>query len=399
MFEALINHSSDLQRLQAANFQMEACGGWLIIHHIPYLNQARQLMEGTLIIQLTTSGNHTSQPHDHTAYWIGERPCDVNGNFIPSLGDNQNKMRISDQYVSDYFFSCHAEKEEYPPEGKYPTYFEKVTRYFDMIATPAINIDSEAWSRINKPVAVSSDNSPFRYMDTNSSRACISGLSSKFYGLRIAIIGLGGTGSYLLDLIAKTPVSEIHLFDADVMSTHNAFRAPGAPDLSTLSLAPKKVDYMASIYSHMHKGIKTHPLMITSQNLSDLENMDYIFLSLDMVKPKKLIASYLIEKHIPFIDSGMGIDIQQDGKLSGLIHVALGTPTHYEHLSVAMGSENSDDEMYATNIQIAELNALAANLSVIKWKKMLGFYADTNHEHLSVYGVNDNDIENEEKEV
>ena len=139
--------------------------------------------------------------------------------------------------------------------------------------------------------------------------------------------------------------------------------------------------------------------MITSQNLSDLDNMDYIFLSLDMVKPKKLIASYLIEKHIPFIDSGMGIDIQQDGKLSGLIHVTLGTPTHYEHLSAAMGSENSDDDMYATNIQIAELNALAANLSVIKWKKMLGFYADTNHEHLSVYGVNDNDIENEEKEV
>jgi hypothetical protein len=32
---------------------------------------------------------------------------------------------------------------------------------------------------------------------------------------KIAIIGLGGTGSYVLDLAAKTPVKEIHLFDGD----------------------------------------------------------------------------------------------------------------------------------------------------------------------------------------
>ncbi|WP_318271316.1 ThiF family adenylyltransferase [Sphingobacterium cellulitidis] len=41
---------------------------------------------------------------------------------------------------------------------------------------------------------------------------------------KIAIIGLGGTGAYILDMVAKTPVKEIHLFDGDSFDQHNAFR-------------------------------------------------------------------------------------------------------------------------------------------------------------------------------
>ena len=41
--------------------------------------------------------------------------------------------------------------------------------------------------------------------------------------------GLGGTGAHLLDFIAKTPVSEIHLLDPDCVDWHTFMRAPGAP--------------------------------------------------------------------------------------------------------------------------------------------------------------------------
>ena len=51
---------------------------------------------------------------------------------------------------------------------------------------------------------------------------------------KVAIIGLGGTGSYILDLIAKTPVAEIRIFDADEFLQHNAFRAPSAASLDDL---------------------------------------------------------------------------------------------------------------------------------------------------------------------
>lgn len=398
MFAALTSHSADLERLQSEHFVMEACDGWLIIHHIPYVNNSHEIKEGILMMPLCISGDHTIKPNDHTAYWVGEQPHDVNGIPLPSLV-NPSKQKITLKgHTSNFFFSCHAEKEEFPPKGDYPDYYEKVKRYFDTIAAPALNLDQEAWNIMNKPLDALSVDSPLCYMDTNASRAKITELSSKFDGLKIGIIGLGGTGSYLLDLIAKISVAEIHLFDADEINTHNAFRAPGAMSESDLSKAPKKVEYYASLYSRMHRHIIPNACMISEENLNMLNGLDYVFLSLDAVAAKKQIANYLIEKRIPFIDSGMGIGKNPDGKLSGMIHVAIGTPDCYKHLPQVMGSEDAEKDLYSTDIQIAELNALAANLSVIRWKKMLGFYADISHEPFSVYTINCNDIDNDKTE-
>src|SRR5215831_14926400 len=104
----------------------------------------------------------------------------------------------------------------------------------------------------------------FKYPDTNSSRAKIEYLNRKFEGQKIAIIGMGGTGSYILDLVSKTPVEEIHIYDGDVFQLHNAFRAPGAIDGKILDENEelKKVDYYYSIYSKMHNGIIPHPVYI-----------------------------------------------------------------------------------------------------------------------------------------
>lgn len=397
MYAALISHSSDLQCLQAEGFVMEVCDGWLIIHHIPYVNSAREMKDGTLMMPLCISGDHTIRPNNHTANWVGEQPCDIKGKPLPSLVNTSGQQVSVKGLRSNFFFSCHAEKEEFPPNGDYPDYYEKVKHYFDTIAAPAFCLDTEVWNLINKPLHAVTEDSPLRYMDTNASRAKITGLNNKFKGLKIGIIGLGGTGSYLLDIVAKTPVAEIHLFDADVINTHNAFRAPGAMSVSDLSKAPKKVVYYAHIYSNMHKCIIPHAMMVTSDNFYELDTLDYVFLSLDIVSAKKQIAGYLIDKHIPFIDSGMGIGLNPDGKLSGMLHVAIGTPYCYQHLSQVMGSEDAEKDEYATNIQIAELNALAANLSVIQWKKMLGFYADISHEPYSIYTINSNDINHYEK--
>jgi tRNA A37 threonylcarbamoyladenosine dehydratase len=40
---------------------------------------------------------------------------------------------------------------------------------------------------------------------------------------------LSGTGSYILDLLAKVPIREIHLCDGDDFARHNAFRASARP--------------------------------------------------------------------------------------------------------------------------------------------------------------------------
>ena len=43
----------------------------------------------------------------------------------------------------------------------------------------------------------------------------------------MAIIGLGGTGSYILDFIARTHLERIALFDDDKVHVHTIFRIPG----------------------------------------------------------------------------------------------------------------------------------------------------------------------------
>ena len=83
-------------------------------------------------------------------------------------------------------------------------------------------------------------------------------MSEKLRGHKIGIIGTGGTGSYVLDFVAKTPVDEIHLYDKDDFLQHNAFRTPGAAALDLLREKPKKVKYLQQTYSSMHKGIVAH---------------------------------------------------------------------------------------------------------------------------------------------
>lgn len=49
------------------------------------------------------------------------------------------------------------------------------------------------------------------------------------------------------------------------------------------------------------------------------------------------------------------------------------------------GWDNTDDNDYVTNIQIADLNALNACQAVLKWKKLSGFYQDDSRELHSTY--------------
>jgi tRNA A37 threonylcarbamoyladenosine dehydratase len=215
----------------------------------------------------------------------------------------------------------------------------------------------------------------FMYPDTNSSRAKIEYLNRKFKEQQIAIIGLGGTGSYIIDQVAKTPVKLIHIYDGDVFQLHNAFRAPGAIVGAKLEVPEglKKVNYYYETYSRMHRGIKPFDKYITKENLHELEGFDFVFISVDKNEARHMITQGLLEMGVPFIDVGLGVNMLNDN-LIGTLRVTTGTKTKQEHLGNRIGFHEFDENDYDTNIQIADLNCLSAVLAVIKWKKMSGFY-------------------------
>ena len=86
----------------------------------------------------------------------------------------------------------------------------------------------EATGQTHAPAVEDPDGSPFAYTDTATPRAGPDAYAARLEGLRVAIVSAGGTGSYILDLVAKTTVAEVHLCDGDQFLQHNAFRAPSA---------------------------------------------------------------------------------------------------------------------------------------------------------------------------
>ncbi|MFW8645423.1 hypothetical protein ACOJBO_36690 [Rhizobium beringeri] len=48
--------------------------------------------------------------------------------------------------------------------------------------------------------------SPFNFPDTHSSHAGLNDLNAAISRLTVGIIGVGGTGSYVLDFLVKSPI-------------------------------------------------------------------------------------------------------------------------------------------------------------------------------------------------
>ena len=111
---------------------------------------------------------------------------------------------------------------------------------------------------------------PFKIPNTFEARAAIGPVQDRIRGQSIAIIGLGGTGSYVLDLVAKTPVKEIHLLDSDDVDWHTFMRAPGAPTAEEIESRHNgrllKVDYYHSKYESLREGIYPHALRVDSKS-------------------------------------------------------------------------------------------------------------------------------------
>lgn len=380
MLLAQINRSPDLKQLVDEGFEIEVKGGHLIVHHIPYVNSNREIKYGTLITALSLNNNVTLKPDTHVMGFMGEHPCNKDGSIISAIHHSSPNQQVADGFVMNHTFS------NKPPNG-YENYYHKVTQYEKIISAPAKSLDKSVTAQTFKVTECNEDESVFHYIDSNSSRANINHLNSKFIGQRIGIVGVGGTGSYILDLVAKTAVDEILLFDADEFLQHNAFRAPGAASIDTLNKRMKKVDYFAEIYSQMRRGIKAYPEYVTEKNIELLNGLSYVFVCVDSNSARSMIISNLKKFGVTFIDVGLGVNVV-DENLIGQLRVTVGTPEKYDHIPKRIGSASMEDDEYATNIQIADLNAMNAFMAVVKWKKLCGFYQDLNQEHNSTFTIN-----------
>lgn len=375
----------DLKRLLDDGYEVDLPGnGYLVIHSIPYVTAQRTVAYGMIVTDLNLNVDELLPPKDHQVWFCGDYPCHQSGSPIEAIRYSSTEQALWEGFKVQHRFS------NKPGTECFPDYHSKMVSYINIIANEARAVDPNVSPCTFKPIPPVQEDSVFRYHDSASSRADILAVTAKLKMGRIAIVGLGGTGAYVLDLVAKTPPQEIHLFDGDVFLQHNAFRAPGAAPVEVLSQKLPKVVYYAQNYDAMRRGIVPHTDYLTDENIEALAGFDFVFICVDKGPVRKLIIEFLNSRGTPFIDVGMDLQmVPEETSLIGTCRVTLGTADKHDHLSnhVPMNDDRLDD-LYRKNVQVADMNALNASLAVIRWKQFCGFYQDPLQVHHLTYSMN-----------
>lgn len=379
MFQKLVSHNDDIKRLVEKGYAVGFDSNYLIVRDIPYLDEQKQLRVAAIVTKLVFIDNERVSQEDHQIFFAGGVPHNLDGTPIPNLGGGPTGLALSEASKDVVVERSFSNKPK--ATGKFQDFFEKIESYVGIISGPAMELYKDATPLTFRVVEAVPD-SVFKIHDTLTSRAEITDLAAKFKDDVIAIIGLGGTGAYVLDFLVKTPVREIRAFDPDVFHVHTAFRSPGRVDDTEFG-KPKAQIYRYR-YDNFRKGLTVERQFIDASNQDAVSGVTFAFVCVDKGSSRSGIFDLLIAKGIPFIDVGMGLK-RQDGVLNGMIRATYYSAEHAAQVR-AKGLApvaDSPDDIYKTNIQISEINALNACLAVIRYKQLRSFYtAELSYYHL-----------------
>lgn len=363
-FQELASHNPFVRELESQGYLVDFVNGYFIIYGLPYLDKDGALKHGDWASPVDLTNWVLDPPSNHQAWFRGGRPHDQKGREL-RLGGGASQVRVAEGFVTDYSFSYKLL--ESGQMRQYRSFEEKVHTYLDTITGPAMAAYPDATPLRGIAVKAAAQGSPLRFPDTLSSRYHMSDVSSLLRGKKVAIVGLGGTGSYILDFIARTHLDRIALFDDDKVQMHTIFRIPG---FIPRAIGMTKVEALAQHYGNWHDGIDPVTERITAQNVERLREFDFVFVSVDDGPSRLHVVDWLSSNGIPFVDCGMGLNRSVVGlngvvRVTGIDRSAFERTVHTPYLPTA----NIKDEEYRRQSQIAELNALNAALAVIRFKQ------------------------------
>lgn len=373
VFQKLVSHNEDLHRLVEKGFAVAFDGPHLIVRDIPYLDAGGALQWAAFVAKLVFVDEVRVVQDDHQIYFSGGVPHNMDGTIVQNLAGGPHAITLSKNSEDVIVQRSFSNKPR--STGKFENFFDKLESYVALVAGPAMS-RHKVHPYTFRIVDTEQAPSVFKFQDTLTSRAEITELSRRFADDVVAIIGLGGTGSFVLDYIVKTPVKEVRAFDVDPFHVHNAFRSPGR--LVASELGKSKAEVYADRYDNFRQGLVLHSKMLDGASTVDLEGVTFAFVCVDKGSARAEVFHMLIEKGIPFIDVGMGPSLSKQGPIKGMLRTTYYPPGKALDLLASGNAELRDapEDVYRTNIQIAELNALNAAFAVIRFKQLHGFYVD-----------------------
>ena len=387
MSSSLISRSADLFSLSAAGYSLEVRGAYLVVRQIPYLDVKGDIRVADIVTALNLVGgsedNRTVPPADHTVWWTGQTPHTISGESMYShlvcgkwaegrdLGEG---ITVTEQWSRKL-------RENGKPRA-YVDFREKIETYVAEVADQAEAKRPgtiEACKHGHCPQIHSSNR--FHYTDSNSYRNGTRGIERRIEDEVVGVIGVGGSGSYLVDVLAKTNIRELHLFDDDSMDTHSAFRVAGAARVEELGCNKAKVDWHDERYTVVRKdGFFAHRLRVNDESLQLLDMCTTVFIAVDDLKVRRRLQSSIMRKGILHLAVGIGLEIEgvQNNQLGGNVKIEINYRDPYEVDTTGSNDgpavDDVVDDPYRSNIQTAELNMLGAALAITEWKAKRQIY-------------------------
>ena len=234
-------------------------------------------------------------------------------------------------------------------------------------------------------------------------RANIGVVEGKIEGMTIGIVGLGGTGAYILDLISKTAVGRVILVDGDQMEIRNTMRSPGGITEERVKQMQeervRKVEYYKERYKEFPVEIDCIGLMADERTGVELRNRGatFAFVAIDQagggVRGRQdSVYEGLTAVGIAFIDCGISLELK-DGALRGAIsttYCAAGESTWKREVPNA-GIYGAWEGYH--NVQVPETNVIAAGLAVARWRRETGqYHRDGERTRVSRYRIEEDAI-------
>ncbi|MCY4560150.1 MAG: ThiF family adenylyltransferase [Chloroflexi bacterium] len=378
MSNSPIDRSPDLKALTEVGFPLELRGAYLVVKNVPYLKDAAgQLARADMVMSIEFPDGSATPPGDHTVWWTGKPPFYADGSSMEQylscgawpeghgLGEGLTAyMQWSRKPVADGKKRAYVDYEE-----KVTTYIAEVAGQAD-IRHPGV---LEA-AKTGEAPTIALD-SRFKYIDTNTYRYGLKGIEQRIEDEVVAIVGVGGTGSYLMDILAKTNVKELHLFDKDVLKQHNAFRMCGAARIEELGGSCSKVDWYRRTYSVVREqGVFVHTEELTGDCRETLAKFTTVFIAVDDLTVRRGIQAACIQLGVYHVSVGIGVEVEGESndQLGGNVKVETSFRPR-DPRPTELPAKEGPDQAYGI-VQTVELNMLGAALAVLEWKARVGIY-------------------------
>lgn len=230
---------------------------------------------------------------------------------------------------------------------------------------------------------------PFRFEIVGESDRDTSSWRQRESQQKVGIVGLGGVGLWILDMMSKTDVAEITIWDGDDIEDRNLLRAPGWA--SNDAIGKSKAEYFGGLYQGVRTGISIAAEYWNPDGPADaFQGLSFVFVAVDKVNIRTALCEHLEQVGVPFIDVGMGLQ-RREGRVRGSCQVFFsGKDPSRWHAGIPTAEGAGHQDYY--QLQLADLGALNAALAVGRWRRHIAQYAEKEEEWLIRYTIDNNDL-------